>query len=169
MFCNFFVLCQMSKYFAKCFGPSTRAPKFFTQMPQLFIIKIFFAIKVNSIWGAGRDTRNLCHKFHSQGPALRILVLMVANSKSQGRKSKVPVIQFQGSVSQIPSSLIPESGVSGSQVSGLNFRLCLFYINTNTYRWTLGSDDLTDFKCFIVIFFLKKEAILFLFSYNLYF
>ena len=24
---------QMSKYFGKCFGPSTRAPKFLTQMP----------------------------------------------------------------------------------------------------------------------------------------
>ena len=30
---NFFVLCQMSKYFAKCFGPSTQVPKFLTQIP----------------------------------------------------------------------------------------------------------------------------------------
>ena len=36
----FFVLCQMSKYFHKCFGLSAQAPKFSTQMPWLFIIKI---------------------------------------------------------------------------------------------------------------------------------
>ena len=58
-------------------------------MPQLFIIKICFAIKVNSICGAGRDTWNLRHKFHSQGPALRILGLRIAISKSQRPISRV--------------------------------------------------------------------------------
>ena len=79
----------MSKYFSKCFGPSTRAPKFSTQMPQLFIIKIYFRIKVNSICGAGWDTRNLCYKFSSQGLALRILCLRVTSPKSQGPSSRV--------------------------------------------------------------------------------
>ena len=36
-------------------------------------------------------------------------------------------------------------------------------------RWTLGSDDLTAFKCFRGIFFLKKQTIQFSFSLNLYF
>ena len=73
----------MSKYFGKCFGPSTRAPKFWTQMPSLFIIKICFTNKVNSICSAGWDTRNLCHKFNFQGSALRILGLRVASPKFQ--------------------------------------------------------------------------------------
>ena len=33
----------------------------------------------------------------------------------------------------------------------------------------LGLDDLTVFKCFRVIFFLKKQTIQFLFSFDLYF
>ena len=44
MFSNFFVLCQISKDFGKCFGPCT--PKFSTQMLYLFIIKICFTVKV---------------------------------------------------------------------------------------------------------------------------
>ena len=74
----------MSKYFGKCFGPFTRASKFLTKMPLLFVIKICFTIKVNSVCGAGRDAKNLCHKFNSQGPALRILGVKVAIPKFQG-------------------------------------------------------------------------------------
>ena len=108
----------MSKYFGKCFGPSTPAPKFSTQMPYFLIIKICFTIKVNSICGAGRDTRNLCHKFSSQGPALRILGLRFTSLKSQGSSFralvvKVPCPGFQG-----PSSQSPWSRVSGSQRLG---------------------------------------------------
>ena len=58
-------------------------PKFSTQKPKLFIIKICFTIKVNSICDASQDTRNLCHKFNSQGLALRIQGLSVASLKSQ--------------------------------------------------------------------------------------
>ena len=89
----------MSKYFGKCFGLSTRAPEFSTQMPKLFTIKICFTIKVNSICGAGRDTRNLCHKFNSQGPALRILGLRVPTPSP---RDPVP-----GSISQGPNSSVP--------------------------------------------------------------
>ena len=107
-------------------------PKFSTRMPYLFIIKICVTIKVNSICGAGRDTRNLCHKFNSQGPALRILDLRVANSKSQGSSSgvlgvRVPVpgswvsesrvIGSWSTSSQIPESLVPGPRVPGSRVS----------------------------------------------------
>ena len=70
-------------------------------MPQLFIIKSGFTIKVNSICGAGRDTWNLRHKFNSQGPALRTLGLRAAVSKSQEPISRVsgvrvPCLRVQG-------------------------------------------------------------------------
>ena len=45
--------------------------------------------KVNLIFGAGRDTRNLYHKFNSQDPALSILDLWVASPKSQRPSSGV--------------------------------------------------------------------------------
>ena len=79
----------MSKYFGKFFGPSTRAPKFLTQLPNFLLSKFASQFKVNSICVAGRDTWNLHHKFNSQGPALRILGLRVAMSKSQGPISRV--------------------------------------------------------------------------------
>ena len=78
-------------------------------MPQLFIIKICFAIKVNSICGAGRDTWNLRHKFDSEGPALRILGLRVAISKSQGPISRVLCVRVP-----VLGSRVPELRVSGS-------------------------------------------------------
>ena len=127
MFSNFSVLCQMSKYFGTCFGPSTRDLSFSTQMPQLFIIKICFTIKFNSIYGAGRDTRNLCHKSNSQGPDLRILGLRVASPKSQGPSSRVLCIR-------VPCLRVAESWVlglrvwslrvPGLRVPGPDFRLC---------------------------------------------
>ena len=97
-------------------------------MPYLFIIKICFTIKVNSICGAGRDTRNLCHKFSYKGSALRIF-------GSQRHKSQFQGIQFQGPgcqglMSQVlgcqgprfPGYRVSEFWVSrsqGFQVSGL--------------------------------------------------
>ena len=102
----------MSRYFGKCFGPSTRAPEILTQMP--YLIKICFTIKVNSICGAGRDTWNLLHKFNSQGPALRILGLSVAYSKFQGPISgvlgvRVPCLRVPGLGSQSPGVSDPGS------------------------------------------------------------
>ena len=132
MFSNFSVLCQMSKYFGTCFGPSTRELSLSTQMPQLFIIKICFTIKFNSIYGVGRDTRNLCHKFNSQGPYLRILGLRVASPKSQGPSSRVlgvrvpclRVTESWVSGSRVSGSQGPRSQGPRSRVSGLDFKLC---------------------------------------------
>ena len=80
------------------FCPSARASKFSTQMHQLFIIKICYTIKVNSICGASQDTRSLHHKFNSQGPALRFLGVTVPCPR-------VPV----------PGSWMSGSSVPGSQ------------------------------------------------------
>ena len=102
----------MSKYFGKCFGPSTRASKFLTKMPLLFVTKICFTIKVNSVCGAGRDTKNLCHKFNSQGPALRILGLKVAIPKSHG-----PIFRVLGV--RVPCPRVSESQVLGPESQGL--------------------------------------------------
>ena len=92
-------------------------PKFSTQISYLFIIKIRFIIKVNSICGAGRGTRNLCHKFNSQSPALRILGLRVANPKSQWPSSgilgvRVPCLRVLDSQVRQPRVLVPGSWVS---------------------------------------------------------
>ena len=92
-------------------------------MPELFIIKICFTVKVNSICGGGSNIRNLCHKFSSQGPALRILCLRVGSPKFQGPSSRVLGIRIP-----CPRILFPVSWVSqrpGSRVSGPDFRLCL--------------------------------------------
>ena len=105
------------EYFGKCFGLFTGASNFLTEMSQLFIIKICFTIKVNSICGAGRDTWNLRHKFNSQGPALRILGLRVAISKSQGPISRVLGVR-------VPRLRVPGSQGTSSRVSGPEFRLC---------------------------------------------
>ena len=102
----------MSKYFGKCFGPFTRASKFLTKMPLLFVIKICFTIKVNSVCGAGRDTKNLCHKFNSQGPALRILGVKVAIPKFQG-----PIFRVLGV--RVTWPRVSESQVLGPESQGL--------------------------------------------------
>ena len=103
------MLCQMSKYFGKCFGLSTPAPEssFWLRCPS-FIITICFTIKINSICGAGQDNRNLRHKFNSQCHALRMLGLRVAISNSQGPISRVLDVRV----------LCPRAPVSGSWVSG---------------------------------------------------
>ena len=68
-------------------------------MPQLFIIKICFTIKVNSVCGAGRDTR--------------ILRLRVTSPKSKGPSSR-----FLGPGVLLHSPLFWGPRVSGSHVSG---------------------------------------------------
>ena len=129
-------------------------PKFSTQVPQLFIIKICFIIKVNSICGTGRDTRNLS-QVNSQGPALMILGFSVASPKSQGPSSgvlsvRVAFLESQVSGSRVSGSQtprvldpwskspvyqgpgvsslrVPDLRVPGSLVSGPDFRLCLWF------------------------------------------
>ena len=111
---------QLLKHFftlsrGKCFGPSTRATRFLTQMPYLFIIKICFAIKVNSIYGAGRDTRNLCHKFSYKGSALRILGLRVTSRNSNGPSSGV--LGARVSCPRVLGVRVPDSQGTRSQSS----------------------------------------------------
>ena len=104
------------EYFGKCFGLFTRASNFLTQMPQLFIIKICFKLKL--IQSVVRDTWNLCRKFNSQGPTLRILGLRVAISKSQGPISRVLGVRIPVPWSWKSGSCDPESRFSGSADPG---------------------------------------------------
>ena len=46
--------------------------------------------------------------------------------------------------------------------------ICRYSEKDNIQRWSLGSDDLIIFKCFRVIFNLKKKTIQFPLSLNLY-
>ena len=114
-------------------------------MPKLFIIKICFTIKINSICGVGRDTWNLCPKFNSQGPALRILGLRVAISNSQAPISRVlgvkvpcPRVPVRGSCvsgsrapgsqsPRVPAPRVPGLWISGSQVLILDYALSNSY------------------------------------------
>ena len=119
----------MSKYFGKCFGPSTRAPKFSTQIPWLFIIRICFTIKAwrkliqfvvrvgivrifvtssilmvlySGFWASGSQFPSLMTQFHGpecQGPSSRVQCLWVSEFQSLGSQG-------------------PGSRVSGFKVSG---------------------------------------------------
>ena len=90
-----------------------------------------FATQLKLIQSASRDTRSLCHKFISQGPALRILGLRAASPKFQGPSSRVlgarvpcPMVSwsmFQGTGCQGPrvtGSRVPEARVPGLRISG---------------------------------------------------
>ena len=86
------------EYFGKCFGLFTRASNFLTQMPQLFIIKICFKLKlIQSVVRVG------------------ILGISVASSIL-----RVLLSGFWASGSQFPSPRdpFPGSWVSGSQFHG---------------------------------------------------
>ena len=113
-------------------------------MSQLFIIKICFTIKVNTICGAGRDTRNLCHEFISQGPALSILSLRAVSHKShfQGPSSRVRGVKFPRP--RVPNSQSPRVPGSRFWVSGPNFRLC---------QWQGSFSQIKDPKIFGIFVF----------------
>ena len=114
----------MSKYFGKFFGPSTRAPKFSTQMPQLFIISICFTIKAwrklvqSVVWVR---VLRIC----ARSSILSVLCSGFWVSGSQVPSPRDPVpwswvsgSQFQGPKSRVPGLKIPGSQVSGSQGPG---------------------------------------------------
>ena len=87
---------------------------------SFLLSKLCFIIKVSTIYGARRDTTNPCHKFNSQGLALRILGLMVICRKFQGPISRVlcvrvPCPRFPESQSHRSQGLGPGSQGPGSQ------------------------------------------------------
>ena len=73
----------------------------------------YFTNKVNTICGAGRNTRNLCHKFNCQGSAFRILGLRVVSPESQALNFRVLSVKVL-----CPRVPVPGSWVSGSRVPG---------------------------------------------------
>ena len=81
---------------------------FWHRCTSFLFSKLCFIIKVSRICGAGRDTKNLCHKFSSQGPALRILCFRVTCPKFQGLSSRVLRVKVP-----YPRVPVPESCVSG--------------------------------------------------------
>ena len=105
-----------------------------------------------------QDTWNLRHKFNFQGPALRILGLGVAISKSQGPISRVLGVKVPCPRVPVPGSQDPGSqgpGVPGlrfqgprSQVSGPDFRLCKLNIVLGTDPFEFNSSTYYhDVKC----------------------
>ena len=105
------------------FGPPNRVLKFSTCMLSLFIIKICFTIKVNTISGGAQllvsgCLESMCLKSNSQGFGLRILELVIAGPKPEGFDSRVPGLRSQGLGSQVPGSW-----VSGSRVLILDYAL----------------------------------------------
>ena len=114
---------------------------------SFLLSKLCFIIKVSTICGAGQDTRNLCYKFNSKVPALRILGFRVTFPKFQEPSSRVLIVSVpytripvpESWVSgycvlgaqihsvtgpRVPGSWVLESQVSGSGVSGPDLRLC---------------------------------------------
>ena len=116
---------------------------FWLRCRSLLLSKLYFIIKVSTICGASRDTRNLCHEFNSQGHALCILGFRVTCPKSQGPSSRVlavrvpcpriPVSESWVSGHRVPGtqspriagSRVPESRFLGSRVSGLGSQVLI--------------------------------------------
>ena len=124
-------------------------------MAWLFIIKICFTIKINSVCGVGRDTRNLCHKFNSQGSALRILGLRVARVLFS--KVPCPIVPVPGSwvswsyVSGSQSLMVPESRIPESQDNGSKGPRILGLRVTSPGSQGLGSPGLIlDYAVFLL-------------------
>ena len=74
--------------------------------------------KVSSVCGVGQGTKNLCQKFNSQCPVLRILGLRVASPKSQGPSSVVLGVRVSVPGSQVPGPWSQDSRVTGLRVPG---------------------------------------------------
>ena len=117
----------MYEYFGKCFGLFTRASNFLTQMPQLFIIKICFKLKliqsvvrvgILGISVASSILRVLLSGFWASGsqfpsPRDPFPGSWVSGSQFHGSESQGLVIQNRGS----QGLRIPGLGVPGSWVS----------------------------------------------------
>ena len=99
----------MSKYFGKCFSPSTRAPKFSTQMLRFLFSKLCFIIKVSKICGAGRGYQESVSQVQFSGSCSQ-------DSGFQDNMSQVPGTQFQGPGCHGPMPQGPRSRVLGVRV-----------------------------------------------------
>ena len=143
----------MSKYFGKCFGPSTPASKssFWLRCPsfilskfasQLKLIQSVVRVKILGICVTSLIMRVLLSGFwvaisKSQGPISRFLGVRVPESPGPG---------FQSPWSQGLSVLglrVPGSQGPGSRVAGPEFRLCHF----QRVRWNAYLD-----KCMLCIY-----------------
>ena len=87
--------------------------------PSFLLSKLCLTIKVSTICGAGRDTRNLCHKFSSQDLALRILGFRVICPKFQETSSRVLGFGYPVPGSQSPRVMVPRFSILGLRVPGI--------------------------------------------------
>ena len=106
----------MSKYFGKCFGPSTPAPKssFWLICPSFSLLKLALELKLVqfSLW-YGSGYLESASQVQFSGSCSQV-------SGSQSLNFKVPGTYFQVSGCQGPTVLafrVPESRFSGSQIS----------------------------------------------------
>ena len=128
------MLCQMSKYFVKCFGPSTPAPEssFWLRCPsfllskfasQLKLIQSVVWVRILGICVTSSILRVLLSGFwlsKSQFPSPRDLFpgFWVSGSQSL-RVPGSKVLGLRVSRPQISESWVSRSQISGSQVPGL--------------------------------------------------
>ena len=96
-----------------------RAPTFSTPIPWLFIIKICFTNKANTICGGGQLLVS-----RSQGPISRVSGVRVPYPS-------VVTANFRGPRSRVPGSQVLGPRCPWSRVSGPDFRLCHMLM----YRW----------------------------------
>ena len=108
------MLCEISKYFGKCFGQSTPAPKssFWLICPCLLLLKFTLQLKLvqfNLWYGSG---------YLESASQVQFSGSSSQDSGSQRLNFQVPGTYFQVSVCQGPGVLgspFPESRISGSQ------------------------------------------------------
>ena len=132
MFSNFFVLFQVSKYFGKCFGPSTPAPKssFWLRCPSFLLLKFVSQLKliqsVVRVRILGTCIKSSILRVLLSGywvseslfPSPRDLFpgSWVPESHVPGYHSRVPGLRVPGL--RLPRSWVSRSWGPGSQVSG---------------------------------------------------
>ena len=117
------------KIFRWIFWSVYSTPLFFDSDAVAFCYQNLF--KINTIFGTGQHTRNLCNKFSYQSSAIRILCLTVASPKSKDASSRAlsitapcPRIKILGSL--VLGSRVPGLRVPGSPFSGPDLRICHF-------------------------------------------
>ena len=143
------MLCQMSKYFGKCFGPSTPAPEssFWLRCPSFLLSKFVSQWKLiqSVVRGLGylesewldQFSGPCSQDFGSQSSNFQFLITYFQGPGCQGPMSQSPnsrvlgvrvpcsrVPESQGPGSYSPESQGPKSQGPRARVSSPNFRLC---------------------------------------------